>query len=29
MGATMIIVGGQTQGRISTESDFNLFENVK
>ena len=29
MGATMTIVGGETQGRISTESDFNLFENVK
>ena len=29
MGATMPIVGGETQGRISTESDFNLFENVK
>ena len=28
MGATMTIVGGETQGRISTESDFNLFENV-
>ena len=29
MGATMTIVGGETQGRMSTESDFNLFENVK
>ena len=29
MGATMTIVGGETQGRMSNESDFNLFENVK
>ena len=29
MGATMTIVGGETQGRMSTESDFNLFVNVK
>jgi hypothetical protein len=29
MGATMTIVGGETQGRMSKESDFNLFENVK
>tara|TARA_X000000950_G_scaffold234179_1_gene284011 strand:- start:384 stop:485 length:102 start_codon:yes stop_codon:yes gene_type:complete len=29
MGATMTIVGGETQGRMSTQSDFNLFENVK
>ena len=29
IGATMTIVGGETQGRMSTESDFNLFENVK
>ena len=29
MGATMTIVGGETQGRMSTESDFNLFENIK
>ena len=29
MEATMTIVGGETQGRMSTHSDFNLFENVK
>ena len=29
MGATMTIVGGETQGRMSTQSNFNLFENVK
>ena len=26
MGATMTIVGGETQGRMSTESDFNLLK---
>ena len=29
MGATMTIVGGETQGRMSTQNDFNLFEHVE
>ena len=28
MGATMSIVGGDTSGRMTSKSNFNLFENV-
>ena len=28
MGATMSIVGGETSGRMTSKSNFNLFENV-